>query len=166
MGASINHVFRTRTPSEAINLVSRLLEYTPGARISPLQACAHPFFAELRETTTRLPNGRELPLLFNFTEQELSIQPSLNSALLPRTSAGPTGGSTTVSSTADSSTAAGSGAGAAGVTSSTAAVGTADATVTPAATGATSSAADLAVSASSRQHDVTAAATATGSGMT
>ncbi|XP_069695253.1 glycogen synthase kinase-3 beta-like isoform X2 [Periplaneta americana] len=77
-------VFRARTPPEAIDLVSRLLEYTPSSRISPLQACAHTFFDELRETNTRLPNGRELPPLFNFTEQELSIQPSLNSVLLPR----------------------------------------------------------------------------------
>jgi serine/threonine protein kinase len=53
---------------EAIDLVSRLLEYTPSARISPLEACAHPFFDELRDPHTRLPNGRELPPLFNFTE--------------------------------------------------------------------------------------------------
>ncbi|XP_067011718.2 glycogen synthase kinase-3 beta isoform X2 [Anabrus simplex] len=77
-------VFRARTPPEAIDLVSRLLEYTPSSRISPLQACAHTFFDELRETNTRLPNGRELPPLFNFTEHELSIQPALNSVLLPR----------------------------------------------------------------------------------
>jgi glycogen synthase kinase 3 beta len=62
-------VFRVRTPPEAIALVSRLLEYTPGARITPLQACAHPFFNELREGNKTLPNGREFPPLFNFTEQ-------------------------------------------------------------------------------------------------
>ncbi|XP_063697140.1 glycogen synthase kinase-3 beta-like isoform X2 [Culicoides brevitarsis] len=77
-------VFRARTPPEAIALVSRLLEYTPGARITPLQACAHPFFNELREGNKTLPNGRDFPPLFNFTEQELAIQPTLNSSLLPR----------------------------------------------------------------------------------
>jgi glycogen synthase kinase 3 beta len=61
-------VFRQRTPEDAINLVSRLLEYTPSARISPLQACTHRFFDELREPNTRLPNNRQLPPLFNFTE--------------------------------------------------------------------------------------------------
>lgn len=66
---SILQVFRVRTPPEAIALVSRLLEYTPGARITPLQACAHPFFNELREGNKVLPNGREFPPLFNFTEQ-------------------------------------------------------------------------------------------------
>lgn len=64
-------------------MVSRLLEYTPSARISPLQACAHSFFDELREAGSKLPNGRDLPQLFNFTEQELKIQPSLNSQLIP-----------------------------------------------------------------------------------
>ena len=76
-------VFRARTSPEAIDLVSRLLEYTPSARISPLQACAHSFFDELREAGSKLPNGRDLPQLFNFTEQELKIQPSLNSQLIP-----------------------------------------------------------------------------------
>uniref|UniRef100_A0A1B6E4X9 Protein kinase domain-containing protein n=1 Tax=Clastoptera arizonana TaxID=38151 RepID=A0A1B6E4X9_9HEMI len=99
-------VFRARTPPEAIDLVSRLLEYTPSSRISPLQACAHTFFDELREPNTRLPNGRALPPLFNFTETELSIQPSLNTVLLPRHSAGTEnvgtgeGGSSSTSTTA------------------------------------------------------------------
>ncbi|XP_063538584.1 glycogen synthase kinase-3 beta-like isoform X4 [Cydia strobilella] len=79
-------VFRACTPPDAISLVSRLLEYTPGARLSPLQACAHSFFDELREPAARLPNGRALPPLFNFTEYELNIQPSLNDFLKPRAS--------------------------------------------------------------------------------
>ena len=62
-------VFRPRTPPEAIQVVSRLLEYIPSARISPLEACAHAFFDELRDPNTRLPNGRELPILFNFSPQ-------------------------------------------------------------------------------------------------
>ncbi|XP_076764510.1 glycogen synthase kinase-3 beta isoform X3 [Xylocopa sonorina] len=77
-------VFRARTPSEAMELVAGLLEYTPSGRITPLEACAHPFFDELREQGTRLPNGRELPPLFNFTEYELRIQPALNSILKPK----------------------------------------------------------------------------------
>lgn len=77
-------VFRARTSPEAIDLVSRLLEYTPSARITPLQACAHTFFDELREPGTKLPNGRDLPPLFNFTDNELKIQPTLNSQLIPQ----------------------------------------------------------------------------------
>lgn len=67
-----------------MELVARLLEYTPSLRITPLQACAHSFFNELREQGTRLPNGRELPPLFNFTESELRIQPALNNILIPQ----------------------------------------------------------------------------------
>lgn len=40
-----------------------------------LEACAHPFFDELREPHARLPNGRPLPPLFNFKE-EVSCSPS------------------------------------------------------------------------------------------
>ncbi|XP_060678938.1 glycogen synthase kinase-3 beta-like, partial [Hemiscyllium ocellatum] len=60
-------VFKGRTPPEAISLCSRLLEYSPALRLSPLEACAYPFFDELRDAATRLPNGRELPELFSFT---------------------------------------------------------------------------------------------------
>lgn len=76
-------VFRARTSPEAIDLVSRLLEYTPSARITPLQACAHGYFDELREPGMKLPSGKDLPPLFNFTEAELKIQPTLNSQLIP-----------------------------------------------------------------------------------
>lgn len=82
-------VFRARTSPEAIDLVSRLLEYTPSARITPLQACAHTYFDELREPGTKLPSGRDLPPLFNFTDAELKIQPTLNSQLIPSHMAGP-----------------------------------------------------------------------------
>lgn len=76
-------VFRSRTPPESVELVSKLLEYTPTARMTPLQACAHKFFDELREPGTKLPNNRELPPLFNFTPHELKINPSLNHILIP-----------------------------------------------------------------------------------
>lgn len=75
-------VFRNRTPTAAIDLVCRLLDYTPATRLTPLEACAHNFFDELRDPDTRLPNG-SLPPLFNFTQPELNINPSLNSRLIP-----------------------------------------------------------------------------------
>ena len=67
--STLAQVFRPRTPSEAIELVSKLLEYTPSLRVNPMEACAHPFFSELREKDKAMPNGRELPPLFNFTHQ-------------------------------------------------------------------------------------------------
>lgn len=60
-------VFKSRTPPEAIALCSSLLEYTPSSRLSPLEACAHSFFDELRCPGTQLPNNRPLPPLFNFS---------------------------------------------------------------------------------------------------
>ncbi|XP_075496769.1 shaggy-related protein kinase eta-like [Primulina tabacum] len=77
-------VFQKRMPPEAIDLASRLLQYSPNLRCNALDACAHPFFDELREPNTRLPNGRLLPPLFNF-KQELSsaASPDLINKLIP-----------------------------------------------------------------------------------
>mmetsp|Transcript_31206 Transcript_31206/g.36764 ORF Transcript_31206/g.36764 Transcript_31206/m.36764 type:complete len:375 (+) Transcript_31206:93-1217(+) len=77
-------VFRSRTPAEALDLVPQMLEYAPADRIKPLEVCIHPFFDELRDPNTRLPSGAPLPSdLFEFTETELSIDPSLNEKLIP-----------------------------------------------------------------------------------
>ncbi|XP_029728813.2 glycogen synthase kinase-3 beta isoform X2 [Aedes albopictus] len=105
-------VFRARTPPDAIALVSRLLEYTPGSRITPIQACAHPFFNELREGNRTLPNGREFPPLFNFTEQELAIQPNLNLILRPRNPNDAKAGQSSSSTDGGNSGSGGNGAGA------------------------------------------------------
>ncbi|KAE8685105.1 Shaggy-related protein kinase theta [Hibiscus syriacus] len=65
-------IFNRRIPPEAVDLVSRLLQYSPNLHCTPLEACAHPFFDDLRDPTACLPNGRALPPLFNFTDQELA----------------------------------------------------------------------------------------------
>jgi len=60
-----------KTPPEAIDLISKLLQYTPTSRVLPYEGLAHPFFDELRLPGTTLPDGQPLPqVLFNFTEQE------------------------------------------------------------------------------------------------
>ena len=64
-------VFRSRTPKEAIDLISHLLVYNPDRRMMPLEAICHPFFDELRQPETTLPNGNPLPDLFNFAKEEL-----------------------------------------------------------------------------------------------
>uniref|UniRef100_A0AAR2JC38 Glycogen synthase kinase-3 beta n=1 Tax=Pygocentrus nattereri TaxID=42514 RepID=A0AAR2JC38_PYGNA len=99
----LENVFRPRTPPEAIALCSRLLEYTPTARLTPLEACAHSFFDELRDPNIKLPNGREKPSLFNFTTQELSSNPSLATILIPAHARNQAGASTptNASSTTD-----------------------------------------------------------------
>jgi len=93
-----SRVFRARTPADAISLTSQLLEYTPGSRCTPLQACAHKFFDELREPGIKLPNGKELPKLFNFSAQELSQNANLQSVLIPEHFRNATSNNTTTSS--------------------------------------------------------------------
>ncbi|KAJ3338541.1 regulator of ime2 [Gonapodya sp. JEL0774] len=79
-----NKVFRNRpTTPEAIDLISRTLEYTPQTRLTAVEALVHPFFDELRQPGIRLPNGRDLPDLFDFTPAELSIRPDLIRKLVP-----------------------------------------------------------------------------------
>lgn len=76
-------VFRPRTPTDAIDLVAKLLEYTPDARFSSVEAMCHPFFDELRQEGMRMPNGKEFPKLFDFTREELSSRPDLIRQLVP-----------------------------------------------------------------------------------
>ncbi|PKA46214.1 Shaggy-related protein kinase theta [Apostasia shenzhenica] len=68
----LGQVFNKRMPSEAVEFTSKLLQYSPKLRYTALEACAHPFFDELRDTKTCLPDGRPLPPLFNFTSKELA----------------------------------------------------------------------------------------------
>ncbi|KAG6387118.1 hypothetical protein SASPL_152303 [Salvia splendens] len=76
-------VFQKRMPPEAIDLTSRLLQYSPNLRCTALEACAHPFFDELREPNARLPNGRPLPPLLNFKQELSGASPDLISKLIP-----------------------------------------------------------------------------------
>ncbi|SCV72141.1 BQ2448_4835 [Microbotryum intermedium] len=76
-------VFRPRTPPEAIDLISKLLEYTPSARLTAVEAMCHPFFDDLRQPDCKMATGKDMPPLFNFTREELSIRPDLIHRLVP-----------------------------------------------------------------------------------
>ncbi|KAI4374374.1 hypothetical protein MLD38_012378 [Melastoma candidum] len=77
-------IFPKRMPPEAVDLVSRLLQYSPNLRSTAAKALAHPFFDELRDPNAKLPNGRPLPPLFNFKSQELrAVPPELLQKLIP-----------------------------------------------------------------------------------
>lgn len=73
-------------PPEAIDLIQKFLQYNPKKRILPLDALAHPFFDELRDPRTRLPNGRPLPPLFDLSRDELKMlsDPLLKSNIIPK----------------------------------------------------------------------------------
>lgn len=66
-------VFRSSTPPDAIDLVSKLLVYEPTKRSGPYEACKHPFFDELRQPGACLSQNLPLPALFNFTPAELAL---------------------------------------------------------------------------------------------
>ncbi|KAL2985514.1 hypothetical protein AAZX31_12G156300 [Glycine max] len=75
---------KKRLPPEAVDLVCRFFQYSPNLRCTALEACIHPFFDELRDPNTRLPNARPLPPLFNFKPQELSgVPPDVINRLIP-----------------------------------------------------------------------------------
>lgn len=65
----LSKIFRSRTPPEAIDLLSHILHYDPRKRTTASEALVHPFFDELRNPETKLPTGRELPDLFNFSKE-------------------------------------------------------------------------------------------------
>lgn len=69
-------VFRSRTPADAIDLISKVLVYDPTERLRPMECLQHSFFDELREEDCKLPNGNPLPNLFNFTKEEKSTTTS------------------------------------------------------------------------------------------
>jgi len=72
------------SPPEVLDLISKMLLYSPTERIHPLVACSHPFFEELR-TATKTDDGKELPILFNFsnTEKEIAKKYSVLEKLTP-----------------------------------------------------------------------------------
>jgi glycogen synthase kinase 3 beta len=53
-------------------LISKILVYNPERRLKPLEALLHPFFDELRDKNTKLPNGNPLPDLFDFSREEIT----------------------------------------------------------------------------------------------
>lgn len=57
-----------RAGADAIDLISKLLKYTPKERIGLWEAMNHPYFDELRDPQTKLPNGNPLPSLFDYSE--------------------------------------------------------------------------------------------------
>jgi len=78
-------VFRNKAPPTAVDLVSKFLKYKPESRLDPFEALTHNFFDELREPSARLPNGKPLPPLFNFTDDELRrmVKKGLVKKLIP-----------------------------------------------------------------------------------
>ena len=78
-------VFSSRAPKEAIDFISTLLVYSPQIRPKAYHALLHPFFDQLRDPATKLPNGENLPSLFNWTREEIEYAtPDIIQQLTPQ----------------------------------------------------------------------------------
>jgi glycogen synthase kinase 3 beta len=79
----LSQSFRADTPADAVDLLSKMFKYIPSQRIHPMAACGHPFFDRLRIPGTKMPNGRDLPPLFNFMAAEIKVQQKLQVQNVP-----------------------------------------------------------------------------------
>lgn len=60
-------------PKEFMDLIDKMLMFSPDKRTKPIYLLGHTFFDELREKNIRLENGKPLPNLFNFNRIEMNI---------------------------------------------------------------------------------------------
>jgi serine/threonine protein kinase len=65
-------IFRNKYVEDSfIDLISTLLVYDPNIRAKPLKALLHPYYDELRDPNTKLPNGKNIPSeVFEFSKEE------------------------------------------------------------------------------------------------
>lgn len=65
---ALKEIFRSRADEVALDLITKILVYTPTKRLKLTHILLHPWFDQLRIKTTKLPNGSPLPDLLNFTK--------------------------------------------------------------------------------------------------
>ena len=64
-------VFQKHKPDPAfIDLISKVLVYSPRERLKPLEILLHPFFNDIRDEKFTVSNAA-LPNFFDFTKEEL-----------------------------------------------------------------------------------------------
>lgn len=77
-------VLENKGTPKAIDLVAKLLDYVPNKRVTCFDGLAHAFFDDLRMAGATLPDGGPLPPLFNFSAEEMQVNPSINHLLRPQ----------------------------------------------------------------------------------
>ena len=71
--------------NDFLDFISKMLIYEPQLRPKPLKILTHPFFNELRNKDTKLPNGNPIPSeLFNFTKEEIKMDKETVEKLVPK----------------------------------------------------------------------------------
>lgn len=74
-GSSLHKCFKTKTSPEAIDLLEKMLQYSPKDRITAAEAMCHPFFEDLVRRTLDLPLSMALPDVCNWLPGELDTFP-------------------------------------------------------------------------------------------
>eukprot|EP00043_Microstomoeca_roanoka_P016448 m.168039 g.168039 ORF g.168039 m.168039 type:complete len:389 (-) comp16463_c0_seq1:307-1473(-) len=85
--SSLEDLLRGRPSAERaleIDLLKKTFSYIPKKRPTAIEVLTHPFFDELRDPKTVLPNGNPLPPLFDFTPEELALSPGIEARLKPK----------------------------------------------------------------------------------
>jgi len=81
---SWSYFFKDVIPVDALDLVSKLLVYSPGQRLKPIEALIHPFFDELRNPSLYTSPHNRIPNLFDFFKEEIEVtNPEIVEQLVP-----------------------------------------------------------------------------------
>ncbi len=65
-------------------MIFALLKFDPKERVSAMEALAHPFFDELRDINTKLPNGKRIDYIFELSVEEMgAVPPRIVRAIIP-----------------------------------------------------------------------------------
>ena len=67
------NAFRSSTDQNGIDLVSKLCVFHPQGRLKGYNSLLHPFFDELKLPDFNLPNNKDPPPLFEFTNEEINF---------------------------------------------------------------------------------------------
>lgn len=70
---SWSYFFKDIVQIDALDLISKLLVYSPSHRLMPLEALTHPFFDDLRNPELYSNPYNRIPNLFDFYEEELEL---------------------------------------------------------------------------------------------
>jgi len=69
-------IFHRSVPVEAFTLINGLLRYAPLERLTAFEALSEDFFTPLRDPNLKLPGDENMPILFDWTRQEMLAMPS------------------------------------------------------------------------------------------
>ena len=76
-------IFKPNTDTGAIDLVSKLLVYVPTKRLKSIESAGHSFYDELRDPKLKMRSEHEPEKLFQFTTEEMALNPAMEEKLNP-----------------------------------------------------------------------------------